>query len=105
MPSEVSVDELAIAIAEGSWVLDVREPDEFAAGHVPLAHHIPLGTIGENLAAIPQDELVYVVCKAGGRSMRAATALEAQGYQVVSVAGGTDEWAAAGHELSFDASL
>jgi len=105
MPAEVSVDDLATAIETGAWVLDVREPDEFEAGHVPAAHHVPLATVADNLALIPTNEVVYCVCKAGGRSMKAATMLEERGYQVVSVAGGTDGWAASGRDLSFEASL
>lgn len=105
MPAEVTVDDLATAIAEGAWVLDVRENDEFAAGHVPAAHHLPLGAVAENVSTLPTDEQIWVICKSGGRSMKVATYLEAQGFPVVSVAGGTDGWAASGRELSFEASL
>jgi rhodanese-related sulfurtransferase len=105
MPVEISVDELAAALEDGVWVLDVREVEEFEAGHVPNALHIPLSTIPENKHLIVEHETLYVICKAGGRSMKAATYLEAEGYTVVSVAGGTDEWAASGRNLSFDPSI
>mgnify|MGYP000653271854 FL=1 len=105
MPAEISVDVLAAAIDEGAWVLDVREVDEFEAGHVPNALHIPLASVPESTHLIVEHETLYVICKAGGRSMKAATYLEAQGYSVVSVAGGTDEWAASGRDLSFDPSI
>lgn len=105
MPAEITVDELAIALDGGAWVLDVRETEEFDAGHVPNALHIPLGTLNENQHLILEHETLYVICKAGGRSMKAATLLESVGYEVVSVAGGTDGWAASGRDLSFDPSI
>lgn len=105
MPAEITVDDLAAALEEGAWVLDVRESEEFDAGHVPNALHIPLGTLGENQHLIVEHETLYVICKAGGRSMKAATMLETVGYKVVSVAGGTDGWAASGRDLSFDPSI
>ena len=105
MPAEITVDDLAAALDDGVWVLDVREVEEFEAGHVPNALHIPLGTIPENTHLIVEHETVYVICKAGGRSMKAATYLEAEGYNVVSVAGGTDGWVASGRDLSFDPSI
>ena len=78
MPAEITVDELAAALDEGVWVLDVREVEEFEAGHVPNALHIPLSTIPENTHLIVEHETLYVICKAGGRSMKAATYLEAE---------------------------
>lgn len=105
MPAEITVDDLAAALEDGAWVLDVREIEEFDAGHVPNALHIPLGTIPENTHLIVEHETLYVICKAGGRSMKAATYLEAEGYTVVSVAGGTDGWVASGRDLSFDPSI
>ncbi len=105
MPAEISVADLEAALADGAWVLDVREVDEFTAGHVPNAKHVPLATVPENLHLITETETIYVICKAGGRSMKAATFLEAQGYTAVSVAGGTDEWAGSGRDLSFDPSI
>lgn len=105
MPVEVTVDALAVALDDGAWVLDVRETEEFDAGHVPNALHIPLGTLAENQHLIVEHETLYVICKAGGRSMKAATLLEEAGYSVVSVAGGTDEWIASGRDLSFDPSI
>ena len=105
MPAEITVDDLAVALDNGAWALDVREVEEFDAGHVPNALHIPLGTIPENTHLIVEHETLYVICKAGGRSMKAATYLEAEGYTVVSVAGGTDGWIESGRDLSFDPSI
>jgi rhodanese-related sulfurtransferase len=102
---EVSIDQLEQAIEEQAHVIDVRETVEFESGHVPNARHIALNTIPDQLHLIPKDEKVWIICQAGGRSMTAANFLEEQGYDVVSVAGGTGGWIGAGKPVSFDASL
>lgn len=105
MATEVSINELETAIANGAFVMDVREAWEFESGHVPRAHHIPLNSVPEKLGELPKDQQIWVICQAGGRSMTAANYLEANGFDVVSVAGGTGSWIGAGKEVSFEASL
>jgi rhodanese-related sulfurtransferase len=85
-------------LPEGLAVLDVREPEEWAAGHVEGAVHIPLGELGERLADVP-DGQVLVVCKVGGRSARATAWLAAQGRDAVNLDGGMLEWEAAGRPM------
>lgn len=104
MAQEVTCGELETAIAENVFVLDVREDWEFEAGHAPTAHHIPLGSVPDRLAELPRDQRIWIICKSGGRSMKAANLLEAQGFDVVSVAGGTDGWVEAGNEVSTEVS-
>lgn len=104
MANEVTIDELERAIAEGKFVVDVREDHEFEAGHVPNAHHIPLSTVPDRTADIPAGEQIWIICQGGVRSMKAANFLEAQGFNVVSVAGGTGAWISAGKEVSFEES-
>lgn len=104
MAQEVTIDELEQAIAQGATVIDVREADEFASGHVPSAKHIALNTVPDRISEIPQGEQVWIICQAGGRSMKAANYLEAQGFDVVSVAGGTGSWISAGKHVSFEES-
>jgi rhodanese-related sulfurtransferase len=104
MAKEVTIDELEGAIAEGKYVVDVREDHEFEAGHVPNAHHIPLSTVSDRIADLPQDEQIWLICQGGVRSMKAADYLLAQGFDVVSVGGGTGAWIAAGKDVSFEAS-
>ena len=104
MAKEVTIDELEHAIAQNAHVVDVREQDEFDAGHVPNAHHIPLNTVPERMAELPEGETVWLICQGGVRSMKAANYLEAQGYDVVSVAGGTGSWIQSGKTVSFEAS-
>jgi len=76
-------------------LIDVREVDEFAAGHVPGAVNLPMSSIGDHLDELP-DEAFDVICQAGGRSARVVQALEARGYDATNVEGGTGEWIAAG---------
>jgi rhodanese-related sulfurtransferase len=92
----------AASVPDDSWLLDVREDDEWAAGHVPGARHIPLGELGARTAEVPQDELIYVICRSGVRSARAAQALAGAGWQAVNVAGGMQDWAAAGRPMVTD---
>ena len=104
MANEVTIDELETAIAEGKFVVDVREDHEFEAGHVPNARHIPLSTVPDRTAELPQGEQIWLICQGGVRSMKAADYLESQGFDVVSVAGGTGAWISAGKEVSLEAS-
>ena len=76
----------------GPSVLDVRNPDEYVAGHVPGAVLIPLGELAARQDEIPAGDPLYVICAVGGRSLTAAKALVEAGYRAVSVAGGTNGW-------------
>ncbi len=96
---EIDVEGFAQAHGTGAYVIDVREPDEYFAGHVPGARLIPLGSVAGAAGALPQDERVYVVCRSGGRSLSAANALRAAGYDAVSVAGGTIAWVTSGRPV------
>lgn len=90
---EISVDALAAARDTGeATVLDVRNPDEYAEGHIPGARLIPLPELGDRLAEIPTDRQVHVVCQSGGRSAQGAALLAAAGIDAVSVTGGTKGW-------------
>ncbi|MDQ1620867.1 MAG: hypothetical protein QOE19_3436 [Actinomycetota bacterium] len=80
-------------------VLDVREPYEYAEGHVPGAELVPLATVPQRLDALPADQPVYVVCAVGGRSAQAASFLSARGVDAVNVDGGTQDWVAAGYPV------
>lgn len=98
---EITIEELKIALSTGSAVIDVRELDEFESGHVPTAMHVPLGTVPNNVDAFRSDAEVYVVCQAGGRSMRACEFLHDQGVtNVVNVIGGTAGWIALGNPVT-----
>jgi rhodanese-related sulfurtransferase len=95
---EITIDELKIALSNGSAVIDVRESDEYESGHVPNAKHVPLGAVPNNMDLFRSDADVYVVCHSGGRSMRACEFLHDQGItNVVNVIGGTAGWIALGN--------
>lgn len=87
-----------LAAREATPLIDVRERDEFAAGHVPGAVNIPMSEIGGRLDELPAEPF-DVICQAGGRSARVAQALEERGYDTTNVEGGTGEWIAAGHPV------
>jgi rhodanese-related sulfurtransferase len=61
-------------------VLDVRTPEEFAAGHVPGAVNIPHEQVAARATDVPKDKDVRIYCRSGRRSALAAEALAAQGY-------------------------
>jgi rhodanese-related sulfurtransferase len=104
---EVSIDELESAIARGATLIDVREAHEFAAGHVPAAQLVPMGTVPDNLHAFrggPADEAaVYVICQSGGRSLRVCEFLAEQGIDAANVRGGTGAWVMSGREVELGA--
>jgi rhodanese-related sulfurtransferase len=83
-----------------AYMLDVREPDEWAAGHAPDAVHLPLMDIPARLEEVPRDGDVIVVCRMGGRSAQAVMYLMQNGYDnVVNLDGGMRDWAAAGKPM------
>ena len=91
----MAVGELDVQAAHRAPLLvDVREPDEWALGHAPAAIHVPLSAFDP--ALIPNSGPVAVICRSGGRSARAAGALDQQGYDVSNVVGGMLEWQAQG---------
>ncbi|MGW3645534.1 rhodanese-like domain-containing protein [Streptomyces sp. NPDC000878] len=76
-------------------LLDVREPDEWQAGHAPRAVHLPLSALadGAGLPAAVQGRPLVVICRSGNRSRRAAELLTARGADAVDVIGGMQDWA------------
>ncbi|EHN72349.1 rhodanese-like domain-containing protein [Streptomyces coelicoflavus] len=93
-------------LKDGDFLLDVREDDEWQAGHAAGALHIPLSEFvaryGELAEAAPQDGRVHVLCRVGGRSAQVTMYLVQQGVDAVNVDGGMQEWAAAGHPVVDD---
>jgi rhodanese-related sulfurtransferase len=97
-----SAEVTAASVPDCAWLLDVREDDEWAAGHAPGATHIPLGDLGTRATEVPRDTTIYVICRSGGRSARATLALVGSGWDAVNVAGGMQDWAAAGRPMITD---
>ena len=80
-------------------LLDVREQDEWDAGHIDGAQHIPLGELGARVGEVPKDRVVVAVCRSGSRSDRAAKGLRASGFQAENLEGGVTAWARSGLPL------
>lgn len=75
-----------------TFLLDVREADEWAAGRAPAAVHLPMSEIQQRLAEVPTDVPVAVVCRVGGRSGQVVAWLRQQGYDASNVDGGMLTW-------------
>src|SRR5271157_4902096 len=93
----VAVPEVLSAdLPAGAFLLDVREDDEWAAGHAPDAVHVRLGELGARFAELPQDREVFVICRSGTRSAYASQALAGGRLEAGNVADGMTGWAVAG---------
>lgn len=105
MTPEVDATEAARRLqADEAVLLDVREDDEWAAGHAPGAHHVKLSGLqaAHDNNEIPTDRPIIAVCRVGGRSEKATIALNQAGYDVVNLVGGMRAWAAAGGPVVTD---
>jgi len=95
------------ALPEDIVLLDVREDDEWTAGHAPKAVHVPMGQVSQRLeeisAAVPVRP-VHVVCRSGARSARITAFLSELGLDAVNVDGGMKAWSGAGRPLVAEAS-
>lgn len=96
-----TVPELPDPLPDGVSVLDVREPIEWEHGHIEGALHVPLMQLPERREELPGGRVI-VVCKVGGRSMRATAYLVQQGYDAVNLDGGMIDWAHADRPMVSD---
>lgn len=97
-PAVPTVD--AADVADDAYLLDVREPEEWAAGHAPGAHHLPMMEIPHRLAEVPSDGDVVVVCRSGGRSGQVVAYLRQHGWDNVrNLAGGMQDWSVVGRPM------
>jgi len=95
VPSVTTAD-----VPAGAYLLDVREDDEWAAGHAPGAVHLPMMQIPARLDEVPRDGDVVVICRVGGRSGQVTAYLRGNGWDNVhNLDGGMVDWHAAGHPL------
>ena len=90
MPT-ISTNELERQLSEKPQIIDVREPSEFRAGHIPGAKNVPLGKVD---GYTPKGK-TYVICQSGMRSKRATKVLLKQGHDVVNIRGGMMSWTGA----------
>lgn len=93
---QITMDEAVTMMAQetGYIILDVRRPDEFAAGHIPNAINVPNETIGtDEIAELPdKDQLIMVYCRSGRRSKEASEKLVKLGYTNIVECGGILDW-------------
>ena len=93
MHTDHPVTDYQTVVIDGVQFIDVREPDEVAAGTLPGTVNIPLGTLPDRLTALDSERRVVVLCRSGGRSTQAAEFLTASGFgDVVNLAGGMLAW-------------
>ena len=95
---EITLEEFAAAQQDGTTV-DVRERGEYAQGHVPGAVLVPMGQLASRLAELDRSSRIHVVCASGNRSKAMTDLLVTQGFDAVSVAGGTQAWIASGRTV------
>jgi rhodanese-related sulfurtransferase len=81
------------------FLLDVREDDEWGAGHVPGSVHVPMRELGARQADLPSDRTILCICRSGNRSSMVMRALVEAGYAAENLDGGLQSWEAFGHDL------
>lgn len=96
---QIDVERLERARSDGATVVDVREPAEYVAGHVPGSTLLPMGQLPSRLDELDRTRPVYVVCASGNRSAAMTDLLRASGFDAFSVAGGTTAWARSGRPV------
>ncbi len=96
----MAVEELVNA---GAVLIDVREPDEWAAGHAPEARHIPMGQVEARLDEVPRGVTTVILCRSGARSGTVTQFLNRQGFDALNMSGGMRAWDEAGLPVVTDA--
>jgi rhodanese-related sulfurtransferase len=100
--AEMAVPAAAAALAAGAVLLDVREAEEWEAGHAPGAQHVPLGQLPDRMAELERSDRIVVICRSGGRSALATEWLTTAGFDASNLVGGMQEWAHAGMAVETD---
>jgi rhodanese-related sulfurtransferase len=97
-PAEVSVERAKQLFDEGVYFLDVREPSEWAEGHIPGATLIPLGELQARLSELPKGKPIVVYCRSGNRSATGRDTLTNAGFPyITSMGGGFNQWVSKGY--------
>ncbi len=86
-------------VEAGALLVDVRESDEWDAGHAPGAVLIPTSEFVEHIEELPEDRQIVAICRTGARSGAVTSALTRAGYDAVNLAGGMQAWAAEGYPV------
>lgn len=96
---QLGVVEAVAKLQEGALLLDVREINEWNAGHAPEAVHVPLGELGSHVDRLDPAQEIVVICRSGRRSDDAAGALRSIGFDAFNLAGGMQAWQKAGRDV------
>ena len=96
---EIDIEHLAAALSGEGALIDVREPSEYIAGHVPGAALMPMTMLPAQFSKLDRTRQVFVVCASGNRSAAMTDLLVASGYDAYSVTGGTAAWSRSGRSL------
>ena len=97
LPAEINVDQAYQMVEDGAFLLDVRTLEEWNDFHAPQATLIPVDELASRVDEVPADQDIVVICRSGNRSQVGRDTLLAAGYSnVTSVAGGMNDWRAAG---------
>ncbi|MCZ3389120.1 MAG: rhodanese-like domain-containing protein [Actinomycetia bacterium] len=99
MVPQADVRQLSTALDDGALVIDVREPFEYASGHVPGAVPMAMHLVPLHVGEIPVDRAVFVICATGNRSWQVCQYLTERGITATNVHGGTMAWASAGFAM------
>lgn len=95
-PNQIpSIEAADLTTMPDAILLDVREPNEWVAGHAPQAVHIPLGDLDRRAGELPAGRPVVCICRSGARSLRAAALLVENGFDVHNLNGGMRAWSVA----------
>jgi rhodanese-related sulfurtransferase len=96
---DIDQSDFALAHAAGATVVDIREPGEYVAGHVPGAVLLPMSQLGSRVGELDRGQRLLIICATGNRSAAMTDALRAAGYDAWNVLGGTAAWARSGRPL------
>ncbi|MEO4053729.1 rhodanese-like domain-containing protein [Solibacillus sp. CAU 1738] len=89
----ISLDEIHSYIEQEYIIVDVREPNEYAEGHIPGAINVPLSGLQQgNLAPLEKDANYIIICRSGNRSQTASDILYKEGYTVINTSDGMYSW-------------
>jgi rhodanese-related sulfurtransferase len=97
--ADVSAEDGQQMVEGGAFLLDVREADEWEAGHAPEAVWIPMGELQARVDELPRDRRIVAICRTGSRSHAVAGALLGAGFDAVNLDGGMRAWAAEDYEV------
>jgi len=99
LPAFVGVDEAYQMYEEGTFVLDVRTPEEWNEFHAPNTTLIPLDELATRVNELPKDQPIVVVCRSGNRSQTGRDILLQAGFNATSMNGGLSQWRDSGYPV------